>query len=87
MKSAWQTAIHRLALGLSGILAIAFVLALLSQQWAWIPPLLSGCAVSFALAAAGFFRLRKWAFTIWIAAAVIVGMCYSTWYYRRTFND
>ena len=64
-------------LGLSALLAIATVIAFATGNAAIAPSLLAGCFVSLGLAAStGQGLLRQLAFTIWIAAGVIVGMAF-----------
>lgn len=67
----------RLFLGLSALSAVLFVVVWGTSRAAWMGPALASCFVSLALAAStGQGSLRQLAFTVWIAAGVIVGMAF-----------
>ena len=72
--------IYRALLAIACILAVVTLAAVGTTQRQWLARSLAGCFVCFALAAGGYPTLRKWAFTIWIATAVVVGMTYPTWF-------
>ena len=68
-------------LGLTAILAIGFVAACVTGMTSWIGPALTCSFLGLSLAAStGRGVLKQLAFTIWIAAAVVVGMSFSTWF-------
>ena len=70
----------QLLLGICLALAITCVVSLIRRRYEWMAPALCGCCLSLALAACGVPSLRKWAFTLWIAAAVATGMAYPMWF-------
>ena len=72
--------IYQLLLSLAFVSALLFLYAVSYPQNQWIAPSLSSCFVCLALAARGYPTPKKWAFTIWIATAVVVGMSYPQWF-------
>ena len=78
--------VSRLFLGLTGVSAVVLVVVSAKGQTTWIGPALTSCVVSLSLAAStGWGILRQLAFTVWIAAGVVVGMSFSQWFI--TFPD
>ena len=76
MKPALSSAC-RMLFGLSTLCAIIFVVAWATGKTSWLEPALTGCFLSLALAAStGQGLLKQLAFTIWIAAGVVVGMAF-----------
>ena len=71
----------RLLLGLAAVSAVAFVVAWATGKTLFVAPALTVCFLGLALAATtGQGRLKELAFTIWIVAAVVTGMSYSSWF-------
>ena len=71
----------QLFLGLAAVSAIVTVAAGVAGKTTWIGPVLTACFLSLALAAStGRGILSQLAFTIWIAAGVVVAMCFDTWF-------
>jgi predicted Na+-dependent transporter len=77
--SALSKSVCRVLLALAIVLAVAFVLMWVGGYDQWVASTLCGSFLSLGIAAGGHPLLRKWAFTIWIGAAVTVGMAYPTW--------
>lgn len=66
----------RLLLTLSAVFAVVFVAAWGTGRTLWIGPSLSGCFLSLASAALFHPNLQRVTFTLWIAAAVMLGMSF-----------
>ena len=73
--------VSRVLAGMSALSVIGFLAAWTMEKTLWIGPVLTGSLLCLSLAAStGRGQLRQLAFTIWIFAAVTVGMSFSTWF-------
>jgi BASS family bile acid:Na+ symporter len=71
----------RLLLGLAAVSAVVFLAAWAMGKTSLIGPALTGSFLCLSLAAlTGEGQLRQLAFTIWIAAAVVTGMSFPSWF-------
>lgn len=79
MNSTLQVVV-RVLLALVAAAAGALVVALTLGNSEWYAPLLTTGCLSLAVATLCSAALRPLAFTIWIAAGVVLGMCHPTWF-------
>ncbi len=74
--------ISRLMVAPAAGLTALFCIGWIQGDASWMATGLSGAFCCLGLAAGGIPVLRRWAFTIWILAAVAVGMCWPTLFLR-----
>jgi BASS family bile acid:Na+ symporter len=73
--------VSRLLAGLSALSAVVFFAVWAMELTSWMGLALTGSLLCLSFAAStGQGQLRQLAFTIWIFAAVAVGMSYSSWF-------
>ena len=75
-----RDSIFRLGAAVCVLLSLLAAVEALAGADYWAGPTISAALICLALSSRGFPLLRPWTFTLWVAAAVVAGLAFPTWF-------